>query len=92
MKVRSGVLPLGPGDIERVYRVKLLSIYTAGLFLYFPEDKSEYIPAAITSVIFLVAAAIVMRLIIKYSRKEEGKAKELEDRILGKQKKEEGKR
>lgn len=75
-----------------MYRVELLSIYTAGLFLYFPEDKSEYIPAAITSVIFLVAAAIVMRLIIKYSRKEEGKAKELEEQILGKQKKENGKR
>ncbi len=75
-----------------MYHVELLNIYATGLFLYFPEDKSEYIPAAITSVVFLVAAAVVMRLIIKYSRKEEGKAKELEDRILGKQKKEEGKR
>ena len=26
------------------------------LFLYFPEDKSEYIPAAITFVIFLIGA------------------------------------
>lgn len=86
------VSPFGAADIERVYHVELLNIYATGLFLYFPEDKSEYIPAAITSVVFLVAAAVVMRLIIKYSRKEEGKAKELEDRILGKQKKEEGKR
>ncbi|WP_153126572.1 hypothetical protein [Peribacillus tepidiphilus] len=53
-----------------------------GLFLYFPEDKSEYIPAAITSVIFLIGAALTMRLIIRISKKEAEKAKELETRIL----------
>ncbi|WP_108670705.1 hypothetical protein [Peribacillus acanthi] len=55
-----------------------------GLFLYFPEDKSEYIPAGITSFIFLVAAVITMRFIINVSKKEAKKAKELEDEILGK--------
>lgn len=52
-----------------------------GLFLYFPEDKSEYIPAGITCFIFLVAAVITMRLIIRYSKKEEQKTKRLEEEI-----------
>ncbi|PLT30342.1 hypothetical protein [Peribacillus deserti] len=62
----------------------MLSIYSQvlGLFLYFPEDKSEYIPAAITCIIFLAAAFLTMRLIIKVSRREAQKAKEIEDRII----------
>jgi flagellar biosynthesis/type III secretory pathway M-ring protein FliF/YscJ len=40
------------------------------LFLYFPEDKSEYIPAAIWMVVAFVAAIFVMRFIIKISKKE----------------------
>ncbi|TCN21356.1 hypothetical protein [Mesobacillus foraminis] len=48
------------------------------LFLYFPEDKSEYIPAAIWLMIFFVAAAITMRFIIRISKKEAQKAKEYE--------------
>ncbi|MBT2758246.1 hypothetical protein J7E71_20480 [Mesobacillus foraminis] len=48
------------------------------LFLYFPEDKSEYIPAAIWLIIFFVAAAITMRFIIRISQKEAQKAKEYE--------------
>ncbi|WP_163103122.1 hypothetical protein [Peribacillus alkalitolerans] len=55
-----------------------------GLFLYFPEDKSEYIPAGITTFIFLVASIITMRFIIKTSKKEAMKAKKLEEEILGK--------
>lgn len=58
-----------------------------GMFLYFPEDKSEYIPAAITGIIFLIAAALTMRLIMKYSKKEEAKAKKLEEKLLKEQKK-----
>ncbi|WP_223591878.1 hypothetical protein [Neobacillus bataviensis] len=51
------------------------------LFLYFPEDKSEYIPAAITFFIFFIGALVTMRLIIVHSKREAQKAKELEDRI-----------
>lgn len=51
------------------------------LFLYFPEDKSEYIPAAISSVIFLAGAIFTMILIVKISKKEARKAKEIEDRL-----------
>lgn len=42
-------------------------------FLYFPEDKSEYIPAIITLLLFIVAASVTMILIIKASHKEEKK-------------------
>ncbi|KWW12559.1 MULTISPECIES: hypothetical protein [Peribacillus] len=52
-----------------------------GLFLYFPEDKSEYIPAGITCFIFLVAAVFTMRAIIRYSKKEEMKTKQFEDEV-----------
>lgn len=58
-----------------------LSQGVLGLFLYFPEDKSEYIPAGITCVIFLVAAVFAMRFIIKISRNEALKTQELEDKI-----------
>ncbi|MBA2175776.1 hypothetical protein H0266_12815 [Halobacillus locisalis] len=42
-------------------------------FLYFPEDKSEYIPAIITLLFFIVLACVAMIFIIKASRKEEEK-------------------
>ena len=58
-----------------------------GLFLYFPEDKSEYIPAAISSFVFLLAAVFTMRLIIKHSKKQEEKAKQFENEWLNKNKK-----
>ncbi|MBR7794547.1 hypothetical protein GT022_00635 [Agaribacter marinus] len=45
-------------------------------FLYFPEDKSEYIPAIITLVIFLIAASIVMYLFYKKSKNDEKKFNE----------------
>ena len=51
-------------------------------FLYFPEDKSEYIPAAIMLVIFMVLAAGAMYLMYKRSKKEEEKLEEkYKDRI-----------
>ncbi len=40
-------------------------------FLYFPDDKMAYIPAAISLMVFMIAAVIVMRLILKVSKKEE---------------------
>jgi hypothetical protein len=54
------------------------------LFLYFPEDKSEYIPAAITCTIFLIAAIFTMRWIIKLSKREQEKAEELEKKLTKK--------
>ncbi|MGJ7920089.1 hypothetical protein [Neobacillus sp. LXY-4] len=59
----------------------MMNEFVLGLFLYFPEDKSEYIPAAISCMIFLIAAAFTMRFIIKVSKRQEKVAKELEQRI-----------
>lgn len=40
-------------------------------FLYFPKDKSEYIPAFIMLVIFMIGAVAAMYLIYKKSKKDE---------------------
>lgn len=56
--------------------------FVISLFLYFPEDKTEYIPAAITSFVFLIGAILTMRLIIKVSKKEAQKAKEYEQAVM----------
>ena len=55
--------------------------HVMSLFLYFPEDKSEYIPAVIKLVIFMVLALLTMRLVINISKREEKKAKELEEQL-----------
>ncbi|WP_044747382.1 hypothetical protein [Bacillus alveayuensis] len=59
----------------------MLLNYILNLFLYFPEDKSEYIPAVITFTLFMIAAVLTMRLIIKISKHQEEKAKEFEERL-----------
>lgn len=51
------------------------------LFLYFPEDKSEYLPAAIWMIVAFIAAILVMRFFIKISQKEAQKAVETEKEI-----------
>lgn len=40
-------------------------------FLYFPDDKSEYIPAIIQLVIFMALAGVAMYLFYRRSKKEE---------------------
>ncbi|MFA1821405.1 hypothetical protein ACDX78_14710 [Virgibacillus oceani] len=45
-------------------------------FLYFPEDKSEYIPAVIALIVFIILAGIAMYLIYKKSKKDEEKFNE----------------
>jgi hypothetical protein len=64
----------------------MLLISVLNLFLYFPEDKSEYIPAGITSIIFVIFAFLAFRLFIKLSKKEQAKAEELERQILEQEK------
>jgi hypothetical protein len=59
--------------------------FVLSLFLYFPEDKSEYGPAAITFIIFMIGAWLTMRFIIKVSKKEAKKAKELEEKLMSQQ-------
>lgn len=40
-------------------------------FLYFPEDKLEYIPAVIALVIFMILAFATMYLFYRKSKKDE---------------------
>ncbi|REJ18477.1 MAG: hypothetical protein C6W57_03575 [Caldibacillus debilis] len=51
------------------------------LFLYFPEDKREYIPAAISFSIFFIACVFTFLWIVRYSKKEEEKVKHLEEQV-----------
>lgn len=51
-------------------------------FLYFPEDKTEYIPALIMLLLFTLLAFIVYKLIKKYSRNEEEKMRDFEEKVL----------
>ena len=50
-------------------------------FLYFPEDKSEYIPAAFSFLFFMILLVITFRWIVRYSKREEEKTKDIEERI-----------
>ncbi|WP_342514830.1 hypothetical protein MKY34_08920 [Sporosarcina sp. FSL K6-1522] len=51
-------------------------------FLYFPEDKSEYIPAAFSMLFFGILLVLAYRWILRTSKKQELATKELEERIL----------
>ncbi|MEG0261180.1 MAG: hypothetical protein RR595_11130 [Lysinibacillus sp.] len=51
-------------------------------FLYFPEDKSAYIPAAFQFLLFFILCLAVFMIFKKISKKQEMKTKELEERIL----------
>ncbi|WP_412059728.1 hypothetical protein [Metabacillus idriensis] len=61
--------------------IVLLNAFIFGLFLYFPEDKSEYLPAGITMFIFFLAAVAAFMLIKKVSKKEQIKAEEFEENL-----------
>lgn len=54
----------------------------AMFFLYFPEDKTEYIPAVISFSIFLVFCILTFLWVKKISRKQEERAKEMEKRLM----------
>ncbi|WP_053367570.1 preprotein translocase subunit YajC [Bacillus sp. FJAT-27245] len=60
------------------------SLVLALLNLYFPEDKTEYIPAVIWFLLFLLGAIAMMWLIFRVSKKEARKAKELEEKLAKK--------
>ncbi|MET0785272.1 MAG: hypothetical protein ABWX61_03960 [Paenisporosarcina sp.] len=59
-----------------------MSSWMVILFLYFPEDKTEYIPATISFIIFGIACVLTFRWIVKKSKRQEEQVKELEERIL----------
>ncbi|WP_346267721.1 hypothetical protein [Sporosarcina sp. E16_3] len=51
-------------------------------FLYFPEDKTEYISAGISMVFFAILLVLTFMWIRRNSKKQELETKELEERIL----------
>lgn len=53
-------------------------------FLYFPENKWEYVPAAISLVFFLILAYISFRFFIHNSKKQEEKFKVFEAEVMKK--------
>jgi flagellar biosynthesis/type III secretory pathway M-ring protein FliF/YscJ len=57
----------------------MLNAFILNLFLYFPEDKTEYIPAAFWMILFGTAAVLTFRWIMKVSKKEEEKTKKAEE-------------
>lgn len=52
------------------------------LFLYFPENKLEYIPAVIELMIAIALCFLVFHFIRRSSRKQHEQAKELEKKVL----------
>ena len=51
-------------------------------FLYFPEDKTEYISASISMLFFGILMVLTFMWIRRNSKKQELETKELEERIL----------
>ncbi|MBB6453418.1 preprotein translocase subunit YajC [Salirhabdus euzebyi] len=45
-------------------------------FLYFPQDKTEYLPSILMLMIFLIAAVFFTRFLMKLSRREQQKVDE----------------
>lgn len=56
------------------------------LYLYFPEDKSEYIPVVLQLIAVLILAVFVIRWLLKKSAQEAAQAKELEERLKAEKK------
>jgi flagellar biosynthesis/type III secretory pathway M-ring protein FliF/YscJ len=57
----------------------MLNAFVLNLFLYFPEDKTEYIPAAFWMILFGTAAVLTFRWIMRVSKREEEKTKKAEE-------------
>ena len=54
----------------------------SGGFLYFPEDKSAYIPAAIEFILLLCIVFATYKWFKRVARRQEEKARSLEARAL----------
>lgn len=65
------------------------SILLYGDFLYFPEDKSTYIPAVIELFIIILLCVAVFMIVRKVSKKQEMKTKALEEKVMKERHKEE---
>ncbi|MEW9502010.1 hypothetical protein [Jeotgalibacillus marinus] len=61
--------------------------FILNLFLYFPEDKSEYIPAAFWMLLFLVFTIYTFRWIVRVSKKQEEQTREMAEEVTRKRQK-----
>lgn len=61
------------------------------LYLYFPEDKTEYIPVVIELLVLVVICILLFRWLKKKSRQDAAKAKEIEERVMQERKAEQEK-
>ncbi|WP_244094211.1 hypothetical protein [Jeotgalibacillus salarius] len=52
------------------------------LFLYFPEDKSEYLPAGLWLLLFVLLTFITYKWIVRVSKRQADETKKLEDEIF----------
>lgn len=52
------------------------------MFLYFPEDKTDYIPALLEFAVFFVLCVVVFIMFKRISKKQEERTKALEEQIL----------
>ncbi|AJD91892.1 hypothetical protein JMA_25750 [Jeotgalibacillus malaysiensis] len=52
------------------------------LFLYFPEDKSEYLPAALWLLLFVLMTYVTYKWIVRVSKRQADEAKKLEEKMM----------
>lgn len=52
------------------------------LFLYFPEDKSEYLPAGLWLLLFVLLTYVTYKWIVRVSKRQADEAKKLEEKLM----------
>jgi len=57
-------------------------LHLAFLYLYFPEDKSEYIPVVLELIVLVTICVLVFKWLQKKSKKDAENAKILEEKIM----------
>lgn len=52
------------------------------MFLYFPEDKTDYVPAVLEFAVFFLLCIVVYFMFVRISKKQELRTKALEEQVL----------
>ncbi|WP_391202880.1 hypothetical protein [Psychrobacillus sp. L4] len=52
------------------------------LYLYFPEDKTEYIPVVIELLVLIAICILLFRWLMKKSNRDAEKAREIEAKVM----------
>lgn len=59
-----------------------MNLWILNEFLYFPDNKAEYIPAALEMGIILILCILVFNLFRKKAKKDLEKTRKLEEKLL----------